>query len=441
MNPKLVWRSAASNSPQTLSPGRHYRLRAESVCNDQTVVRTPRVQDLLSIATAVYAIDRLERRNRRRANWGTGRVISAEIPVGDPKFWDSTASRHLLRDTLFTLSGDEWQLSFCQAERRQYQYSIVEPHDTVCLYSGGLDSLGGLAARLEAGVQKIAAVTVLHAPRQRQLVAEQITGLNRRFGPRIHPLSVKLAMMKTRPLDEQELTQRCRGFVFTTAGIAAAAALGASTVEVYESGVGAVNVPLMAGMAHGGRTTKGCHPEFLRLMGHLGSQVAERPIGVVLPFADKTKAEVVGSLKRAGLTALATGSFSCVHTSPRKTGMRKQCGLCPACIGRRQALALAGITEPQDAYQVDIFSLNDVASQPVKALLPLKATLLQVGHFLYENAGEMPERVSHYLSASGVLSGSTSAAQWWEVLARYRDEWRRLVGRNELRDLAWTRWL
>ena len=89
--------------------------------------------------------------------------------------------------------------------------------------------------------------------------------------------------------------------------------MGASKVEMYENGVGAANLPPMTGMLVGGRMSKSSHPAFLRAMTELVSRVAERPIAFELPFATRTKAEMVRTLREDGLTKLANATVSCIH--------------------------------------------------------------------------------------------------------------------------------
>src|SRR5262249_10970243 len=123
--------------------------------------------------------------------------------------------------------------------------------------------------------------------------------------------------------------------------------------EIFESGVGAVNLPLMNGAADF-RTTRSTHPHYLRLISKLVSHVNESDTRFVLPFVDRTKADLVKRAKELGLEELARKSVSCiVHPLKRKN---KQCGACPACIYRRQAMITAGVSEKPSAYVVDLFS-------------------------------------------------------------------------------------
>src|SRR5207244_2395414 len=149
-----------------------------------------------------------------------------------------------------------------------------------------------------------------HQSQQRQRVRDQLDMVRRRCGGRFEPLIVPAEMK--RPLRcEEETSQRCRAFLFACLGGVAAAMNKSPAVEVFESGVGAVNLPL-GGWMMGSRATKSCHPHFLRLTSKIISLAADRDIAFRLPFRRLTKAEVVGSLA-GDLEDLARLTVSCIH--------------------------------------------------------------------------------------------------------------------------------
>ncbi len=238
----------------------------------------------------------------------------------------------------------------------------------------------------------------------------------------------------------QELSQCCRAFLFTTLGAVTAIEHGAERVEVYENGVGAANLPPMTGMWVGGRSTKGCHPHFLRLMGELASRVAERKVGFVLPFADRTKAQTVHTLIEDGLERLAFDTVSCVHHSPRVSG-GKQCGTCFACLGRRQSMLTAGFQEPAGAYLYDLFG-PEAGRVPGSYLHELKATLMQVDQLrCITSETVLPEPLRPWLIGTHVVRDVSEVRPWLAALARYRDEWLALAERCRQEGAGWPRWL
>jgi len=182
-------------------------------------------------------------------------------------------------------------------------------------------------------------------------------------------------MSNPEKLWQEESSQRSRVFLFAGIGGVAAWMTGASAVEMYESGVGAVNFPLLAGM-EGSQATRSCHPAFLRQMSEILSMAAGQQIRFNLPFFHMTKGEVVESLSRERLCDIASSTVSCAHY-PLRHRERKACGVCPACIFRRVAMHAAGIAEPDATYQVDILAESGVMNRlRAKHLKYLRAFLL-----------------------------------------------------------------
>ena len=286
-------------------------------------------------------------------------------------------------------------------------------------------------------------VTVWHQPRQRHLVREQLKLLRGRFDARVDPLIVKVAMMWTSLLhrDQEENTQRCRAFLFTTLGAITAIMHGQRLVEMFESGIGAINLPTMAGMV-GPMTTKSAHPKFLRLMSRLASLAADGEVEFRLPFFDRTKGEVVRSLAESKLEELAHLTASCVHY-PLRHSQQKQCGVCPACVFRRHAMAAAGIVEPEGKYKYDFLGSPDGVSRiPPKRLLHLKAFLMQVASLKDVGAGvPLPRSVARHLLSTEVLADGHPREAVIALLARYRDEWMDIASDGNRKGFAWARLL
>jgi hypothetical protein len=242
-------------------------------------------------------------------------------------------------------------------------------------------------------------------------------------------------------MNQQELTQRGRSFLFAALGGAVAFETGVDSVEVYENGVGIINLPTMTGMLVGGRATKSAHPEFFRRMSELISTVAERPICFDLPFRSKTKAQLVKTLAGDGaLIRLALSSVSCVHYPRRVKGPRKQCGVCPGCIGRRQALICAGIHESSDKYTFDIFGEKAVvAAIPADKLDHLKATITQV-EALSCVQPDQPLPLAVQTHFARVLKSTEERHASVRLLQDYREEWLTLIDAGLRAGRHWARW-
>jgi hypothetical protein len=215
-----------------------------------------------------------------------------------------------------------------------------------------------------------------------------------------------------------------------------AATVGASDVEIYESGVGVLNLPSMTGMLVGARATRSCHPELVRLMTELVSAVAGRPTGFSLPFIQQTKSEVVRAFVEERLQGVVPLTTSCVHYPIRIRGSAKQCGLCFACIGRRQALFAANVDDAVSQYQHDIFNADcDVTTMDLDSL---RADLFQVARLAELSSREMPAWFSRHLYGSHVVQIGDCAEPWRDLMLRYRAEWLRLIAHGRKRHLKWA---
>ena len=111
--------------------------------------------DLLLLATAVYGLDKLVGRSSAGDAWT--RSFKLNVPVAAPKLWRQQ-EQHLTAALNF-LTGDQWQLSFSKRKhprhrpkRGRRQRALARTPQTVCLLSGGLDSLIGAIDHLESNV-------------------------------------------------------------------------------------------------------------------------------------------------------------------------------------------------------------------------------------------------------------------------------------------------
>ncbi len=407
---------------------------------------SPKSRDLLRIAMHIYAADRLTKRNRSIDANGPSRLMPVStIPVSEPDFWNATEISTLLRRTVEFLTGDTWEFKFTihrSLMQRRWWSTRESNHAVVCLDSGGLDSAAGLANRLLEWKGSVFAVTARHQRDQRRLVRDiQLPILRERFGNRISSIMVSTRLRNPPPLKQQELTQRSRSFLFAALGGVAAFELGIDSIEVYENGVGVINLPPMTGMMFGARTTRSAHPEFFRRMGALLTAISGQPIGFALPFRDRTKAELIKRVANDELLVrMAQESVSCVHYPRRVQGQQKQCGVCPGCIGRRQALMIGGIYESPEKYRFDVFGRSDdVARIPACHLAHLKSIVSQV-----ELLSCLPEDrflpLAMKIHLACVVGRGEDQQPAIQLLQRYRNEWRCLIESGLQADWSWAQW-
>lgn len=396
-----------------------------------------RERDLLRIAMAVYVADRWVRRPYRRSQAGLSRYIHLAVDVADPKFWRSSETLSLLHDVLGRLARDEWSFNFNQGPRFDSQLPLLREQVAVGLYSGGLDSAAGLANRLRNDSTPFFAVTALHQS-TRGRIGRQLLALESRFNVRIIPIHCRTRLVHPPKFQEQETSQRLRAFLFSTLGGVGAAASGTDVVDVFENGIGAINLSPQFGMCLGSMMTRGCQPSFLNAAGALLTRVADRPIEFRLPLLRCTKAESVRALAEFGLDRVATSSFSCVHFPLRNVGSAKQCGVCFACLGRRQALLTAGICEPKGLYEIDLFDAYDSEVDASAKLHPMKACLNQVADLVrIRTDGAISTGLRLQIEDSGALACGMTVKDVVDLHRRYAMEWMTLVGQAQALGLRW----
>jgi 7-cyano-7-deazaguanine synthase in queuosine biosynthesis len=451
-NPFRITFRAGDDAPAiTLRAGDHFRLYPVGVRGNADERLSTRMVDLLRLSQGIVVVDGLLQRKMASAGFRSPRL---EIEVFDAEFWDTEEVASTLKSCVDFLSGDDdWQFQFIpdRKVRHHFQrsFTFAEP-TTVCPYSGGLDWAAGLATRMreQPDCTYIPVVVRHQFPRGRQVkrqfdLLKQGNGVD---GSRFLPLVVASFIRNTRLQHEfglrtRETSHRCRSFLFCAVAGAVAASEGCNSVEIFESGIGAVNLPL-SGDILGWRTTRSTHPHFLRTMSKLVSLVAGRELNFELPFVNRTKAELVTGLARNGQGELALSSVSCI-LHPLRRGNNTQCGWCPACIYRRYALKVADIQEPKQAYHYDLFgSLSEFERVPEKKLGPLLAFLRQVNKLSeLDGEGTVPSFFRNHLVRTKVVEGEGQLIPFVKLFRRYRREWIDLVSRERTRDLVWGDWL
>ena len=81
-----------------------------------------------------------------------------------------------------------------------------------------------------------------------------------------------------------------------------------------------------------------CRPEFVEAMDRAAGLCDWHPVGIVRPFMDKTKADIIRVGERLGVPFART--WSCYK------GGQVHCGKCGTCVQRREAFQIAGVRDP-----------------------------------------------------------------------------------------------
>jgi 7-cyano-7-deazaguanine synthase in queuosine biosynthesis len=328
----------------------------------------PKLVDLIEIALAVYLADRVSPRDPRKhskQNWV--RTIRLKIGVRCPEFWQQYEIQNDLNILLNFLTDDDWQLDFVKLEGHdrlfESQRSLRLPPDTsprVALFSGGLDSLAGVATCMLSDTDShfvlvSGATNYQQISRQRKQV-EQLRNVER-SGDFTHLLVDFGIKWHESNYAKQETTQRTRGFLFSALGCMAAVNAGSNVLEIYENGIGAINLPFDSSQISA-MNSRSVHPVTLRYLGNLFSKVVEYEFEVQNKFLFSTKAEMCLSLN-SEISGLIPITFSC-DGFPVHVAGKPQCGVCSSCLLRRLSLQSAGLGRFDDGnnYGMDLSSSN-----------------------------------------------------------------------------------
>lgn len=382
--------------------------------------------DFLLLASSIYALDKSCGRDRSKDRWT--RSFSLRLPVTDPPTWRS--SKRDLVDCLQFLTGDNWKLEFealsrkvLRKERRggrsQRPGPFPDKPNTVCLFSGGLDSLVGAIDLLEGGEGRI--ILVGHHDgdmggpfRDQKAIFDR---LSHAYPNRLSRVFVRVGQHG----GGGEITLRSRSLLFVALGLIVASALAPeSSIVIPENGTIALNVPLTPSR-RGSCSTRTAHPEYLRLLSSALVRLGFEG-DVVNPLGMKTKGEVVAQCRNQKLLEeLAAISVSCAKRSHRREWVRRTangCGRCMPCIYRRAALHSAAMDS--EVYGFDICADEVPLGQGNEGANDLKACI----SFLRQNPSR--EVIAQALLANGSLDVQ-KLDEYADLVLRAMDEIRRLL--------------
>jgi len=308
--------------------------------------------DLLEVATAIYATDRLVPRGPwRRRGYGDAwrRSLRVRIPVRSSRLWHDV--RPHLTAMLSWLTDDVWTLEFAAGQgplAKQQPLLPPSPSEVdVLLFSGGLDSTAGLAGDLSGAARDIIAVSVYTNSRMQARQREILGVLSRTAHRRALPVQYKVQLRRK----EREDSQRSRGFLFLAAGVASAWALRRDRLRVHENGIGAINLPYLRSQV-GSQATRAVHPRTVTMMEQLARQLSGRPFTIETPHLAMTKAELVLACPAVADGALGL-SISCDYGFATRIPKTLACGACTSCLLRRQALHAARRSDLDRGYRAN----------------------------------------------------------------------------------------
>ena len=305
--------------------------------------------DFLAIALSIAAADQGCLRKHSPDGWT--REIRLDVSVTNPGFWNT--QREELEAAVRFLTGDIWQISFLGggvAPPRRKRFTRRRPvGDSVCLLSGGVDSLVGAIDAVASGLHPVLVSQVSQGDSDRQ----------RRFAKMIGEGLPHLQLSHAiKPPSTADRSQRARSLVFIAYGVLAASVLDqhrrGELVELLipENGFISLNVPLTP-LRIGSLSTRTTHPFFLQQV-QSTLDAAGFHVRLSNPYQFKTKGEMlVECMDQPLLRELAFQSTSCGRFSRFNY---EHCGRCVPCIVRRAAFLNWGMGD-DTSYRYEDLSI------------------------------------------------------------------------------------
>lgn len=395
----------------------------------------PSTRDLFDLAALVYIADEL---SPRPETWN--REIDLYVPVNTIEAWQGVGTE--LEALLEFLTGDQITVEWTQGRRLPPfgSHNLILPthgYDSVCLFSGGLDSLTGACRLLDDGRRVL---LVGHRTDGQASTAqyELYRALQARFGRQVDLVQCSLARSRISNPNfalpgKADESHRSRSLLFLALGVAVAAAVGAEELVLAENGLIALNPPLGPSRV-GSLTTRTAHPRFLLDFVSLVREIDAYRGRIWNPLLYDSKTDLLADVQEWQIP-LVQRSISCAHatTSVRWDAVPgvRHCGYCVPCIYRRAAMISAELDDPRD-YVNDVFehlaSLSPKRQQDMRMLLRFARRVVRASPTQLRSIA-----VSHgaFPAACGGLIGpfeSADYAPWGDMLARWAEEFLEIVG-------------
>ena len=388
----------------------------------QTIGRMPSLpaRDLLNLALAVYAADLRIPRSSATDRWT--REVVLHLPVTAVKLWSGVLPA-LVR-TLTFLTGDLWDIQLRSGEvpTAPTGESKLKRVETVCLFSGGLDSLVGAIDTLEEG-RIVALVGHYGAGVTGSIQRVVLRALIKRYGSAAIPIRFHVQPAKRKR--EGEPTMRSRSFLFLALAVAVMDAMGGAVpLTIAENGLISLNVALTPARM-GSLSTRTTHPHFVGLYSSLLEAIG-LPSVIRFPYCFQTKGEMLRGTRNSGLLeTVAPLTMSCAHPQADRyaSGKPGHCGYCVPCIIRRAALKAVGMEHEQ--YTLDI--LSDPPDATTEKGRDLRAFEMAIERL----RGAKPHRFLFDVLATGPVPAE-SAEDYSQVYKRGMNEVSDLLGSGKI---------
>jgi len=381
--------------------------------------------DLLNAAIAAYTADVRVPRSTAFESWT--RDIQLYLSVRNPRLWSEALP--VLEQLLCFLTGDRWKVKVRKAPKSYTLMSAKKPRktinirtNTVCLFSGGLDSFIGAVNEIE----KSGCTTLVghHSAGGGATSRSQDHALSALRTAYSEDLSPFLQFWISPPKGQDQVSEtstRGRSILFLSLGVAVATALSARGLVIPENGLISLNVPLTDSRL-GSYTTRTTHPFVIFLMRKLMGQL-KIDLDLSLPCRFQTKGEMISNCLNQGvIKAGLKATMSCSHPSANRFTTRNpnmHCGYCIPCLIRRAAIRSALKRDPTDYAVVDL-------SKPLggKRGSDIRAMKLALDRYRTR-----PPRVGDLLVAGSLPAPDNELREYLGVFSRGLTEVRKFLAR------------
>lgn len=314
-----------------------------------------RCLDLLEIGLYIFAADRMVGRGDRNSvtfdNWA--RSFHFVIKVRDYDFWERDVTKNLLRTALCYMTGDrEYSFTFLPGHRTNpidlfdsAEFKLTAK-DKACvtLFSGGLDSLTGIADELVNTNKHLYLISHQSQSGTKKTQENLFLALKRKYPKRLDHYKFECTLKGVRAVEE---TQRTRSFLYSSIAYSIAHTLKLKSISVYENGITSVNFSRRQDLINA-RASRTTHPKTLHSMQNLFSEMEGDTFKIQMPFLWKTKSDVFTLLSELGYQDLITSTVSCTRTF-QNTNESTHCGSCFQCIDRRFSAYSSNLDDIDDS--------------------------------------------------------------------------------------------
>lgn len=309
--------------------------------------------DWIDLAIAVYIADRLSLREveKHRSYWK--RTFNLKVAVRNLEIWLNQDVQTELKKILNFYTDDDWEFEFVELVNDERLKAInnklplpPDKNPRVALFSGGLDSFAGIAQQLYNDKESsFILVSGRTNSRQEFLQKQQVTELRRNYQEQeiIHHIIDFGFNWNGGEHPKEENSQRTRGFVFTTLGAVTALNAGINKLEIYENGIGAINLPYDKSQV-GTMSSRGVNPLSLLKMERFIQTLTKQEFEIKNLYLFETKGEMCEHEAVKNLSKAISLTFSC-DGFPVHTAGKPQCGICTSCLLRRLSIEAANLID------------------------------------------------------------------------------------------------